>query len=79
MVNFARPVLVTITTGRVTVLFTRLFPKSKAVALKEAVVTGWVTVSVAAALWLSALDVPVREMLLVPATALADAVNLNCP
>ena len=77
MVNLARPVLVTITTGRVTVLFTRLFPKSKAVVLKEA--AGWVTVSVAAALWLSALDVPVREMLLVPATALADAVNLNCP
>ena len=78
MVNFDRPALVTVTTGRVTVLFTRLFPKSKAVVLKEAV-AGWITVSDAAALWLSVLDVPAREMLLVPATALADAVNLNCP
>jgi hypothetical protein len=40
MVKSAEPVLVTTTTVCVTALFTRLFPKSKAVVLREAVVTG---------------------------------------
>jgi hypothetical protein len=40
MLNLTEPVLVTTTAVRVSVLFTRLFPKSKAVALSEAVVSG---------------------------------------
>jgi hypothetical protein len=79
MLSSAEPVLVTTTTVWVTVLLTRLSPKSNAVVLRAAVVTGEPTVRAVEALWLSVPDVPVREIFAVPGCALADALILICP
>src|SRR5215475_2233328 len=79
MVSVDPPVFVTTTAVCVSVLFTRLLPKSNAVVLNDAVVIGAggaAIVNAVAALCESVPEVPVTVMFAVPGAALAAAVML---
>ena len=78
-VSKPKPAFVTVTTVWVSVLFTRLFPKLKDVALSEAAVVGAAMCKEAVALCESEPEDPVIVTLAVPGEALEDAVMVTCP
>jgi hypothetical protein len=73
------PVFVTTTAVSVSVLFTRLSPKSKDVVLNEAEVDGAATCKDTVALCESPETVPATAMLAVPGVAFGDAVMVIWP
>ena len=73
------PVFVTTTAVSVSVLFTRLSPKSKDVVLNEAEVDGAATCKDTVALCESPEPVPATAMLVVPGVAFGDAVMVIWP